>query len=296
VKDLKVALALASAGSTAKAAESLHLTQPAVSRALLSLEEKLGARIFERTPRGLTVTPAGERLLTGAARLLVELCDLERRVKDEPPKTRVRLVCECYTAYHWLPSAITSLKSGLPHLTVDLAMEHSGDPSGALASNDVDVALLTTSAPRGDVDQTDLFSDEIVFVMSRTHPLASRKTITRDDLKRATLLRSSRLPPGEAMWFMRAVFGRAKPRLTFEELPLTEAIVDVARAGRGVAALSEWIAGPHLQSGELVARRLNTGPLLRPWRLAWRKSHRDAALRLGKALAGTAPHPSRMLF
>jgi LysR family transcriptional regulator for metE and metH len=296
VKDLRVALALASAGSTSKAAETLHLTQPAVSRALLSLEDKLGARLFERTARGLTVTPAGTRLLTDASRLLVELCDLEQRVRGEPPKTHVRVVCECYTAYHWLPSALAMLKTSLPHLTVDLAMEHNGDPAGALATGKVDVALLTTATPRGKVEQAELFSDEIVFVMSRTHPLASKKAITKDDLKRTTMLRSTRLPAGEETWFMRAVFGKAKLRLQTEDFPLTEAIVDVARAGRGVAAMSEWIASPHLQSGELVARRLTTGPLMRPWRLAWHKDHRDAALRLGKALAGTAPHPSRAIF
>ena len=77
VRDLRVVCALACAGTTAKAAAILHLTQPAVSRALLAAEDKLGEKLFERTPRRLVATAAGERLLAGASRLLIELGDLE---------------------------------------------------------------------------------------------------------------------------------------------------------------------------------------------------------------------------
>ena len=72
-------------------------------------------------------------------------------------------------------------------------------------------------------------------------------------------------------------------------LPVTEAILDVARAGMGIAALSEWIASPHLGKGDLVARRLASGPLRRPWRVAWRREVGDAALRLVSALESTVP-------
>src|SRR5690349_19798241 len=103
VRDLRVVLALASAGTTAQAASVLHLTQPAVSRALLAAEDKLGTRLFDRTPRGLVPTAAGQRLVTGATRLLVEMGDLEHLVRAPvAPPMRIRLVCECYTVYHWL--------------------------------------------------------------------------------------------------------------------------------------------------------------------------------------------------
>src|SRR5690242_14526906 len=95
VRDLRLVLALSSSGTTARAAEALHLTQPAVSRALLAAEEKLCTRLFERTPRGLVPTPAGERLVAGATRFLVELGDLETTVRaPAAPARRVRLVCQ----------------------------------------------------------------------------------------------------------------------------------------------------------------------------------------------------------
>ncbi len=296
LRHFRVVVALASAGTTAQAASLLHLTQPAVSRALLTAEDRLGVRLFDRTPRGLVPTEAGRHLVEGATRLLVELGDLERRVLT--PATapiRLRLVCECYTAYHWLPSMLVDLRRNLPGLEVVLAVEHTKDPVPALEAGDIDVALVTTaSVPRATLETRRLFSDEIVFVLSASHPLAARKALTREDLRAHTLL-TSQAPPAEARWFMSHVFGRERPRLQLERLPLTEAQLDMARAGLGIAVLSEWIAGPHLGKGDLIVKRLVSGPLQRPWRIAWRRQAGDAALRLASALESLAPRRLAMV-
>lgn len=72
-------------------------------------------------------------------------------------------------------------------------------------------------------------------------------------------------------------------------LPLTEAIVHAARAGMGIAVLSEWMAKAYLGTGDLVVKRLATGPLRRPWRIAYRTEVEDAARRLTSTLVGAAP-------
>jgi LysR family transcriptional regulator for metE and metH len=289
VRDLQVVLALASSGSTAGASSFLHLTQSAVSRALLLAESKLGARIFERTPRGLRPTPAGERLLRGAGLLIAQLVELEdsAREPDAPPR-RVRLVCECYTAYRWLPSALTRLRGRLPRLDVTLAIEHTRDPVAALVANEVDVALLTTSPVRDGVRERPFFSDEIVFVVGSTHPLAARPSITPHDLRQHPLI-SGNTPDAEQAWFLRRVFGRTRPTLEFLRLPLTEAIVDAARAGLGIAVLSEWIASFYLAAGGLVVKRLASEALRRPWRIAYRRDATEVARQLASAIEGAAP-------
>jgi LysR family transcriptional regulator, regulator for metE and metH len=111
-----------------------------------------------------------------------------------------------------------------------------------------------------------------------------------DDLQTTTLLVSTVTPPAESQRFLQQVLGRRKLRLAIQRLPLTEAILDAARAGMGVAVLSEWIAGPHLARGDLVARRLTRGPLHRPWRLASRKEVGSLAVPLKHALEATVPH------
>jgi LysR family transcriptional regulator for metE and metH len=289
VRDLRLVLALAASGSTARAAPLLHLTQPAISRALVSLESRLETKLFERVTRGLEPTAAGRRLLEGAQRLLLELSDLEHHVCSPSSDTlRLRIVCECYTAYHWLPSVLTKLHESLPSFEVELVVEHTLKPVAALEAGEIDAALLTTAAvPRG-LRERALFSDELVFVMSAQHPLAARKSLTRQDLRENTLL-TSRVPIEESHWFMNKVFGRARPKLRFQILPLTEAILDVARAGMGIAVLSEWIAGPHLQRGDLVVKRMASGPLRRPWRIAYRRESENAALRLSSLLENAPP-------
>jgi LysR family transcriptional regulator for metE and metH len=300
VKDLRVVLALASAGSTKAAASALALTQPAVSRALLLAEEKLGTRLFERTPRGLSPTPAAERFIEGATRLLLELKEIERRAqtKATPPKT-IRLVCGCYTAYHWLPSVLASLQKTLPDLRVTIAVEHTVKPIEALLQSKIDVALLTTSiAPdlraakqqgQGqDIAERPLFHDELLFVVGQSHPLAAKKSITPSELRAAKILTFA-APRPEVDWFFRRVFGRTRPRLNVDLLPLTEAALDLARAGMGIAIVSDWVLRPHLGQGDLLPKRLSRGPLLRPWHLAWRSEHEDSALRLLSALQNTMP-------
>ncbi|WP_437730159.1 LysR family transcriptional regulator [Sorangium sp. So ce1335] len=299
VRDLELVLALSAAGSTAGAASAMHITQSAVSRALAQAEERIGARLFERTARGVTPTAAGERLIAGAGLVLAQLRELEREVAAPAPATRrVRLVCECYTAYRWLPSAMANLRRRLPRLEVELAVEHTQDPVGALARGDIDVALLTTAAlpaareARAALVERPLFSDEVVFVVSTSHPLAGRASITRDHLRESPLI-TSNTPPAEARWFLTTVFGRQKPRLEFLRFPLTEAVIDAARAGMGIAVLSEWMADGYLDGGDLAVKRLSSGPLRRPWRMAYRREAEDAAERLVTALDGSAPRLHR---
>ncbi|KYF61944.1 LysR family transcriptional regulator [Sorangium cellulosum] len=299
VRDLELALALAAAGTTAGAASAMHITQSAVSRALAQAEERIGARLFERSARGVTPTAAGERLIAGAGLVLAQLRELEREVAaPAAATTRVRLVCECYTAYRWLPSAMANLRRRLPRLEVELAVEHTQDPVGALARGDIDVALLTTAAlpaareARAALVERPLFSDEVVFMVSTAHPLAGRASITRDDLREHPLITGA-TPPAEVRSFMTAVFGRRRPRLEFLRFPLTEAIIDAARAGMGIAVLSEWMADGYLDGGDLAVKRLSSGPLRRPWRMAYRREAQDAAERLVTALDGSAPRLHR---
>jgi LysR family transcriptional regulator for metE and metH len=286
IRDLELVLALAQARTTIRAATLLHLTQSAVSRALLGVEDKLGTPLFERTPKGLVPTPAGAQLIEGAGNLLAHLVELENRARspDQPP-ARVRVVCECYTAYRWLPSAIATLRRA--NLEVDLLFEHTRDPVAALQSGDLDIALLTTSRIRPPLRDQPLFADEIVFVLAASHPLADRPHLTPDDLRAHPIISSTNTPDPELRWFAHAVFGRRQPSVERLRFPLTEAIVDAARAGMGIAVLSEWIAQPYLDP-TLVAKRLRK-PLRRPWRIAYRPQAADRARQLAAALAGLAP-------
>lgn len=290
---MELVLALAAAGSTAGAASALHLTQSAVSRALGQAESRVGVALFERSARGLAPTAAGKRLLTGAGPLLAQLHELERAVAaPEQEPLRVRLVCECYTAYRWLPSAMVDMRELWPDLAVEVGTEHTGDPVKGLLRGKIDIALLTTGeVPKGaGLRAEPLFSDEVVFVVGKQHRFARLRTLTPLQLETETLI-TGNTPPAEGRWFIRHTFGRRRPRLEFLRLPLTEAMMDAARAGMGVAVLSEWMASGYVDQGEreLVVRRLASGPLRRPWRIAYREELQNVAERLKGALQSSVP-------
>jgi LysR family transcriptional regulator for metE and metH len=288
IRDLELVLALAEAKTTVRATSRLHLTQSAISRGLLGVEERLGVAVFERSAKGLSPTPAGEQLIEGAGKVLAQLVELERRTRtlQEPP-VKVRVVCECYTAYRWLPSALASLRRGSSGLDVEIAFEHTAHPIAALQAGDIDVALLTTGRVRAPVRELPLFADEIVFVVAADHPLADRAHITAADLRAFPIIASSGTPEPEQRWFAQAVFGAKRPALERLTFPITEAIVDAARAGMGIAVLSEWIASPYLDR-TLVAKRMKK-PLERPWRIAFRPDAADRARQLATVLGGVAP-------
>jgi LysR family transcriptional regulator for metE and metH len=267
-----------------------------VSRALLAAEDKLGVRLFERTPRGLEPTPAGRTLLDSAPRLLTELHELESRLLGPAiAPQRLRLVCECYTAYHWMPSALQGLRASLPGVDLSIAIECTGDPLAALQAGDIDVALISeapTPRSRRLVDKP-LFADEVVFVMAASHRLATRASLTRADLSGEALL-TSRLPTRDMRWFHKPLAAAREAPLRYQVLPLTEAVIDFARAGLGIGVLSEWVAEPHLRRGDVIAKRLASGPLRRPWRLVWRKEVDEAAMRLWQVLEKAAPRATTL--
>jgi LysR family transcriptional regulator for metE and metH len=289
VADLELVLALAEAGSTVRASTRLHVTQSAVSRGLTAVEEKLGVSLFERKARGLELTAAGRRLTEAAGPLLAQLVDLEERTRTgAATNAPLRVVCECYTAYSWLPGALSRLGPALG-TELEAAIDHTHAPIEALLTGDADVALLTTSKVPQRMLEAPLFHDEIVFVVAAAHPLAARPAIGAHDLEQHALIVSSSTPEPERKWFFRQVFGRGAPRLKLLRFPLTEAVIEATRAGMGIAAMSEWVARPYVAGGGLVARSLQGKRLERPWRIAYRREVAAAATRLATALRGAPP-------
>lgn len=290
MRDLRLVLAIGATGSTAAAAEILHVTQSAVSRALAVAEGHAGAELFARTSRGLVPTEAGTIVLTRAPEILSELTALQRRLREPRPEPRrVRFAAECMMAYPWLAKVVLRLRKTAPSVELSMPLRYADTTVESLAKGDLDAAMITSRPPAG-VTSRKLFHDELVFLVANDHPLASARHLTRDDLLAHTLLVSS-ARAGDR-WFLRRVFGKRKAPLTVKRFPVTEAIIEFARAGLGIAVLSEWIAnaylGPHAR---LRCLRMDSGPLERPWRLSHRKDLAPMADALIDAILASRPPP-----
>ena len=116
VKHLALVEAIAQAGTVTRAAERLHLTQSALSHQLLDLEARAGLQFFVRLGRRMLPTPAGERILASARRVLDDLGRTEDDLRGMATGVKgvLRLCTECNTGYHWLPPLLRNFLHFLP--------------------------------------------------------------------------------------------------------------------------------------------------------------------------------------
>lgn len=227
-----------------RAATLLHLTQPALSHQLADLERQLGAALFRRTPRGMSLTPAGERLLNSADAVLAELESVERDLQaGRNERAFLRISTECYTCYHWLPGVIRRFQTRFPQVDVRVAVEATREPLAALTEGKIDVAIVTEAPKARAFDCRPLFEDELVAIVGPRHRLAGKAWLGANDFASETLITYS--IPLEQMTVYQQVMKPAGvvPARTCP-IELTEAVIEMVKAGLGIAVLARWAVAP----------------------------------------------------
>jgi LysR family transcriptional regulator for metE and metH len=267
LRHLRLVAAVADSGGQTRAARRLNLTQSALSHQLRELETRIGAPVFVRTSRRMILTPVGDRILASARRVLHEVETLERDLtsREQAEGTGVvRLATECYTCYHWLPGVVTAFRREWPRVEVRIIAEATADPVRALLDGALDLAIVA-----GDVDErrlgcTSLFEDEQVVVVAPTHPLAARAFVAPEDLRDEHLILYTTHSSENSV--LREVLRPAgvEPR-QLTRVQLTEAIVELVKAGLGVSVLARWAIAPQLRERSLVGIPLTVRGFHRRW-------------------------------
>ncbi len=265
VRHLKLLQAIAETGSVTEAGKRLHLTQSALSHQLRDAEEKLGTALFLRLGKKMVLTPAGEQMVISACRLLEELARAEAQIEGMNGGSRglIRLSTECYTCYHWLPPVLQKFHKKFRQVDIAIDAQATADPSKALLEGRLDVAILSDPPRNKCLRLTPMFEDEMVLVVSPSHRLASAGAVHVRDLAGETVLC---YPPREESTLLTKIMrpaGVDAERIL--EVPLTEAIIELVAAGTGLSLLAYWAAGPHVESGKVVAKRLVNREVRRQW-------------------------------
>src|SRR3954453_23792278 len=176
--------------SFSDAAAALSFTQPAVSQHIGRLEDGLGTRLLERDARGVSLTPSGEVLLRHASLLL----DAARRAEEDVRLAagiggaRVRVSAFPSAAAGLLPGATRELRARRPDAELTLQV-HDNEPGlDALLAGRVDLATLVQSPllmsmPRPGVECVPIADDELRIAVASDHPLATRASVTLEELK-----------------------------------------------------------------------------------------------------------------
>jgi LysR family transcriptional regulator for metE and metH len=267
LRHLRLLEAVALEGSMTRAGRRLHVTQSALSHQLREAEERLGAKLFLRVKKKLILTPAGREMLSAAERVLADLRRAEGRARglaggSEGP---IRLSTECYTGYHWLPGVLKAFHRSFPGVEVRIDVDATPRAVDALLDGKLDLAIVFSEPKDPHLRLTPLFEDEVVLVLAPGHRLAERSHVHPRDLADEVVLV---YPPREESSLVRRVLRPAgvDPRRVME-VPLTEAILELARAGVGVGFLARWALG-RPPAGSLVTRPLSSGGLKRRWQAA----------------------------
>lgn len=275
MRHLRLVKAIAEEGGVTRAAGRLHLTQSALSHQLKNVEGRIGAQLFLRLKTRMVPTPAGERLLRSAGPLLLELS----RVEDDLGRLAtnreglLRLATECTTCYHWVPPVLAQYRRIRPRVDIQIVADATRRPLEALLSGRLEVGILSTPTADPRLSITPLFTDEMVAVMPPGHPLASRTRLSAEDFRNESLILYT--GPEESTLFERVLIPAGVVPVQVMQIQLTEAILEMVKAGMGISCLARWAVSREIASGVIRAVPVAGGALRRRWCAATLKAAAD---------------------
>lgn len=177
--------AVAQTGSLSAASEELHVAVSAISRQISQLEDQLQLTLFERKPRGMELTPAGEILYTYALRNSVEISNVIAEMKglNSLQQQTITLACPEGMAWDYLPYVIAQFRKQYPSTIVSLQVVDASKATQLVKEGSVDAALTFSLRPEQGVEVIQQIPSPISALLSADHPLASAKTLGVRELK-----------------------------------------------------------------------------------------------------------------
>lgn len=190
LKDLQYLVALADTRHFGRAAARCFVSQPTLSAQLRKLEDYLGVKLVERQPRRVALTPAGERVVERARRILEEsdgIVSLARRERD-PLAGRLNVALIPTIGPYLLPRVAPAIRKALPKLQLMLHEHQTAPLLDRLRSGELDLGILALPVDEEGLQVRTLFAEPFSVALPSQHPLARRRSISIGDLDGETLL------------------------------------------------------------------------------------------------------------
>jgi len=274
---LRILLALKRYGTLSAAAETLHLTQSALSHQIKNLERRMGVTLWYKQGRSLVLSQAG-RYLSEVAESVIATVDaaenhLNQLAKGKTGKLTIGI--ECHACYEWFRNILQPYLCAWPDLTVEVTSRYRFESFAAIRQYQLDAVLTSDPVDNGLLCYQRLFDFELVLIVADSHSLAGRAEITPADLRGETVLTYP--VARERLDMFRKVLQPAgiepAAHILVEE---TDIMLQLAAAGRGVCLLPEWLlADKHAKLG-LTGLRFAGLPIDKTMYLACR--HEDVGL------------------
>lgn len=264
-KQLEALLLVARHESVSRAAEALHVTQPAVSLQLRMLEEAAGTPLTRKVGRGIQLTAAGEVMVDFADRILrlwEEATDEVAALKGAISGTlRIGAIT---TAEYLLPPMLVQFTTERPGVRIKLQAGNRNEIVSMLTKHEIDLAIMGTPPRELRTNASRFARHPMAFIASPDHPLMKRRRVTLDDIMEANLLVRER-GSGTRTAVEKLFKAASTPLRIGSELSSNEAIKRMAVAGLGVAFLSMHACTLEFEAGLVGMLPMAENPVEADW-------------------------------
>lgn len=250
-QELRVFTAVSEAGSLTRAAKALHSSPPAVTRAVASLEERLGVRLFERTTRSLHLTEPGARFLEDARRVLADLENAEQEIAGQSKIASGNLSITTSLTFGRavLQPIVLDFLDANPRINVSLLLF---DRVVDLVEEGFDLAVRIADLADSALMSRHVGEVRRLLVASPAYLAKHSTPQTPDDLKLHSIIAQSALMPGREWKFLRS----GKPaRINLPvrlEVNDAHACLDAASRGKGITIALSYMVKEAIRAGQLV--------------------------------------------
>lgn len=266
-RQLRVFAEVARQGSVQRAAETLHLTPPAVSMQVRELESQVGLPLFDRGGRRLSLSTTGEYFLVYARRLLSTLKEAEDAMaRFKGVESGVLTIGIVSAAKYFLPQLLAQFQAEHPAVKVQLRLGNREQLAVLMRANEVDLSVMGR-APKEWPNRAEPFAmHPHVLVTAPQHPFAQAETVPAAALAREGFI--VREPgSGTRAALEEYLAGYHLQPMFIMEVPSDEAIKQAVMAGLGVSLVSLHTIGLEWRNGLIASPYVEGLPLMRRWHL-----------------------------
>ena len=279
MRQLQVFEAVARHLSFTRAAEELHLTQPAVSMQVKQLESMVDLPLFEQLGKKVHLTEAGDTMLIHSRRMMAQLNEIEKDINCLRGIEGGQLkICIASTVNYFATRLLSKFCEKYKTVGISLDVVNREELLKRLEANDPDLVLMGQPPDEADVEAQAFMENPLIIIATPQHPLANKKNIPISKMAEETFV--MREPGSGTRTAMKRVFDEnnilPKPGI---QLSSNETIKQSVEAGLGLAVVSTHTVELELKANRLVSLDVEKFPIMRKWYVAHRR---------GKQLSTTA--------
>ncbi|MCA3572444.1 MAG: LysR family transcriptional regulator [Aestuariivirga sp.] len=264
-----------------RAAARLSMAQPAVSRIVLEMEERMGAKLLERTTRKVRLTESGRYLLEEALEILrrVDVAESTARLLASGTKARLRIGYTTITGHSLVPDITREFRRNNPDVQLELTYLTSPAQRDKILQGEIDFGFIEGAFQSSEIESRPVARHKLVALLPPRHPLTAKRSLTIEDLAKEELIMGT---TSEWPTFRRIVvdaFQKAGQVLSIgQEASSLTGILGLVTAGVGITVFCGMprFCGEHM----IVPRPIVTNPPITvETHLAWRRAGISGAMR-----------------